>query len=158
MSRSHCTLPSPLGPLTLVADDGALVGVYMAGHRHAPTDHGPVDEEAAPLPEARRQLTEYFAGARQGFDLPVRSPGTEFQQRVWAALERIPYGETWSYARLATEIGNPKAARAVGLANGRNPVSIVVPCHRVVGASGALTGYGGGVENKRILLDLERSL
>jgi methylated-DNA-[protein]-cysteine S-methyltransferase len=105
-----------------------------------------------PLGEAVRQLSEYFAGTRRTFHLPLRLQGTEFQQRVWRELTEIPYGETWSYGQLARRIGNPNASRAVGLANGRNPISILVPCHRVIGADGSLTGYGGGLERKQWLL------
>lgn len=153
----HAVLDSPLGPLTLVEEDGALVGVYMADQRHRPdqTAHGDRDDDV--LPAAREQLAAYLAGTLQTFDLPVRLRGTPFQQRVWAALRTIPYGQTWSYGRLAAAIGQPTASRAVGLANGRNPVGIVVPCHRVVGSTGSLTGYGGGVERKRWLLDHERA-
>ena len=108
------------------------------------------------MPQLDAQLVEYFAGERTSFDLPLAPTGSDFQQKVWAALRTIPYGDTWSYGRLAEAIGQPGAARAVGLANGRNPISIVVPCHRVVGSSGKLTGYAGGVERKAFLLDLER--
>lgn len=155
----HLCTASPVGTLRLATDGEHLTGVYFTEHRHAPQDLGAeVEESAAPpvLREAVGQLREYFAGTRTGFRLPLSAPGTDFQQRVWQALARIPYGTTWSYARLAVEVGSPGAARAVGLANGRNPISIVVPCHRVVGASGAITGYGGGVERKQVLLDLER--
>jgi methylated-DNA-[protein]-cysteine S-methyltransferase len=112
------------------------------------------DDEA--FAAAREQLAAYFAGERTDFDLPVTATGTPFQHEVWQALTEIPYGTTWSYGELARHIGKPAAVRAVGLANGRNHVSIVVPCHRVVGANGSLTGYGGGIERKRFLLDLER--
>ena len=152
----HAVMDSPLGPLTLVDDDGALVGLYMSEQRHRPepAQHGPRDDDVQP--EARAQLSAYLVGTLKQFELPVRLAGTAFQQRVWAALATIPYGATWSYGRLAAEIGQPRASRAVGLANGRNPVGIVVPCHRVVGSSGSLTGYGGGVERKKWLLDHER--
>ena len=156
----HLTTDSPVGPLRLVSDGEQLTGVFFAEHRHAPDDLGAeVDETQAPpvLRETVRQLREYFAGERTDFDLPTGAPGTDFQQRVWARLRDIPYGRTWSYGELARALGRPGAARAVGLANGRNPLSIVVPCHRVVGADGAITGYGGGVERKQLLLDLERS-
>ena len=156
----HLTTDSPVGPLRLVSDGELLTGVFFAEHRHAPDDlGGQVDEAQAPpvLRETVRQLREYFAGERTDFDLPTGAPGTDFQQRVWARLRDIPYGRTWSYGELAQALGRPGAARAVGLANGRNPLSIVVPCHRVVGADGAITGYGGGVERKQRLLDLERS-
>lgn len=154
----HLRVDSPVGPLRLSSDGTHLTGVWYETHRHGPEDVGAeVDPADAPavLTEAARQLAEYFAGERSDFDLPVAASGTAFQERVWAALGEIPYGQTWSYGELAEAVGSPGAARAVGLANGRNPVSIVVPCHRVVGANGAITGYGGGVERKQILLDLE---
>lgn len=110
------------------------------------------------LHQTRTQLAEYFAGTRQTFDVPLDPVGTPFQQRVWLALREIPYGVTISYGTLANRIGNPRAVRAVGLANGRNPISIIVPCHRVIGASGQLTGYGGGLDRKRYLLELERAI
>lgn len=156
-SARSTTLDSPIGPLTLTAVDGVLSGVFMDQHRHgpAPADLGPRDDTV--FTDAVRQLTEWFAGQRTAFDLPVAPTcGTPFQRRVWAALGRIGYGETASYAQLARAIGQPSASRAVGLANGRNPLSIVVPCHRVVGADGSLTGYGGGLQRKRWLLDHER--
>lgn len=157
-TRVHTCFDSPVGELTVVSDGTHVVGIYMAEHRHRPdlVTFGPRDDAAEPFAAAREQLDEYFAGTRRTFDLPLAPVGTEFQHRVWAALTHIPYGETWSYGRLAAEIGNPGAARAVGLANGRNPISIVVPCHRVVGADGSLTGYAGGADRKRLLLDLER--
>lgn len=157
MNNVHTVVDSPLGPLTLVADAaGALCGVYMRRQRHRPDDEvfGPAD--SAPFAAAAAQLRAYFAGELRTFDLPLSLPGTKFQQRVWTALQRIPYGETISYRELAEQVGAPGAARAAGSANGRNPVAVVVPCHRVVGADGSLTGYGGGVERKRQLLDLER--
>ena len=149
---------SPLGPLTLVASGGALAGLYMNGRTPASADAAGVAEgaDAAVLDEAARQLSEYFRGQRQAFDLPLALEGTAFQRRVWQALLGIGYGQTVSYGQLADQIGRPTAARAVGLANGRNPVSIIVPCHRVVGSDGSLTGYGGGLGNKRRLLELER--
>ena len=155
---SRTVTGSPLGPLTLVASNGALTGLYMNGRApDAVAAAGPADgADASVLAEAARQLDEYFDGQRQAFDLPVALAGTAFQRRVWAALRGIGYGETVSYGELAGQIGQPTAARAVGLANGRNPVSIVVPCHRVVGSDGSLTGYGGGLDNKRRLLELER--
>lgn len=158
MTRRHLTLPdTPIGPLTLVADDDQLVAVYMDGHAHHPgSDALGEPGDGGVLDDAAQQLTEYFAGDRTTFDLPMRPIGTDFQVRVWRALQQIPYGVTWSYRELATAVGNPAASRAVGLANGRNPLSIVIPCHRVIGADGSLTGYGGGVERKRWLLDLER--
>ena len=158
--RTHAVVDSPIGPLTVVATPEGLAGLYMDAQRHLPgaDRFGAPDSGAAAdlLDACRAQLAEYFAGDRTTFDLPLAMEGTEFQRRVWAALLDIPYGETESYGQLAERIGRPGASRAVGLANGRNPVSIVVPCHRVVGAAGALTGYGGGIERKRHLLDLER--
>jgi methylated-DNA-[protein]-cysteine S-methyltransferase len=149
---------SPLGPLTLIASGGALTGLYLNGRTPASADAAGAaeDEDAAVLDEAVRQLSEYFGGQRQAFDLPLALEGTAFQRRVWDALLGIGYGLTVSYGQLADEIGRPTAARAVGLANGRNPVSIIVPCHRVVGADGSLTGYGGGLASKQRLLELER--
>lgn len=150
---THALYDSPLGLLTLVERDGAVAGLYMTEHRHMPTIEGERDDTA--LPELREQLTAYFARELKEFDVRLAVAGTPFQQRVWAALAEIPYGETWSYAQLAAATGNPRAVRAVGLANGKNPVSIVVPCHRVVGSNGSLTGYGGGLARKQLLLDLE---
>ena len=155
----HLVVDSPVGPLTLVSDGSHLTGVFFVEHRHAPGDVGrrlAADEAPPVLRGAAAQLAEYFAGSRTDFDLPLAPAGTDFQHRVWALLRQIPYGTTRSYGQLAAELGAPGASRAVGLANGRNPVSIVVPCHRVIGASGAITGYGGGVERKQALLDLER--
>lgn len=147
--------PSPIGTLELRGTEAALTGVFMEGHRHgAPRADGAV-RDAEPLREARRQLEEYFAGERREFSLALAPAGTDFQKSVWQALRGIPYGATMSYGELAARIGNPRAVRAVGLANGRNPISIVVPCHRVIGADGSLTGYGGGLERKRFLLALE---
>ncbi len=153
---SYRTISSPIGELTVVERDGSLVGLYMTDHKPAPhlETFGERDDDT--LPQLDAQLGEYFAGKRTDFDLPLAPTGTDFQRKVWAALRTIPYGETWSYGRLAEAVGQPGAARAVGLANGRNPISIVVPCHRVVGSSGKLTGYAGGVERKAFLLDLER--
>lgn len=155
MHRTYTVMDSPVGPLTLVADDGVLSGLYMRDQRHRPADEtfGVPDDTA--FGEALAQLRAYFAGERTEFDLPVAPNGTPFQQQVWAALCEIPYGTTTTYGELADRIGKPSAARAVGLANGRNPISIIVPCHRVVGSGGDLTGYGGGLERKRYLLDHE---
>jgi methylated-DNA-[protein]-cysteine S-methyltransferase len=151
----YSVMKTQIGALTLVGDGEELTGLYMTDHRHRPAlPPGAVRHDAA-FAEARRQLAEYLSGERTEFDLPLRMEGTEFQQEVWRGLLAIPYGETVSYSELAQRIGRPGASRAVGLANGRNPISIVVPCHRVIGSSGALTGYGGGMERKRYLLDLE---
>jgi methylated-DNA-[protein]-cysteine S-methyltransferase len=149
----YSTLSTPIGELLLTADpDGALTAVHLPG-RHRATAGWERDD--ALLEPARRQLTEYFAGERTEFDLPLRPHGAPFQLRVWEALIRIPYGETASYGEIAAELGAPTASRAVGAANGRNPIAIVVPCHRVIGANGSLTGYAGGLDQKRALLDLE---
>jgi methylated-DNA-[protein]-cysteine S-methyltransferase len=158
--RSHVVTGSPIGPLTLVAEDGRLAGLYMAVAGHEPgaaTLGAPAHGDPDPvLVAAAGQLRDYFAGTLTGFDLPLALAGTDFQRAVWAALQAIPYGARISYGELARRIGLPSASRAVGLANGRNPVSIVVPCHRVVGADGRLTGYGGGLDRKRFLLELEQ--
>ncbi|TJZ54481.1 methylated-DNA--[protein]-cysteine S-methyltransferase [Streptomyces piniterrae] len=151
---------TPVGPLTLVAADDALTGLYMTDQRHRPpqeTFGHPADPEDTPFGETITQLRAYFRGELTTFDVPLALRGTPFQRRVWAALRTIPYGETTSYGQLAERLGAPSAARAVGLANGRNPVGIIVPCHRVVGADGSLTGYGGGLDRKRRLLAFERT-
>ena len=155
MTTTHSVHESPLGPLTLRADDGVLSGLYMTEHRHGPGPERLGERVADAAPPAREQLAAYFAGELREFSVEVLLRGTEFQSRVWAALRDIPYGATCSYGELAVAIGAPTAVRAVGLANGKNPVSIVVPCHRVVGANGSLTGYGGGTGRKRTLLALE---
>ncbi|MCS0600017.1 methylated-DNA--[protein]-cysteine S-methyltransferase [Streptomyces sp. LP11] len=155
----HTVIDSPYGPLTLVADaDGALCGLYMAGQRHRPPEEsfGPPDRGPRCFGEAEEQLTAYFAGELTEFTVQLALCGTPFQRSVWTQLSRIPYGETRTYGQLAHTLGNTGASRAVGLANGRNPVGIIVPCHRVLGTGGALTGYGGGLDRKRRLLDFER--
>lgn len=157
---THTLLDSPLGPLTLVTDGVALTGLHLAEHRHASPDQwGPRRaREQAPVvvEEAAEQLAAYFAGERGDFTLPLAPSGTAFQQAVWARLREIPHGETLSYGAIAAALDRPGASRAVGLAVGRNPLSIIVPCHRVIGADGSLTGYGGGLERKERLLALER--
>jgi len=156
--RSHSIVDSPCGPLTLVAEDDALCGLYMAEQRHRPDEltFGRADPGADIFARAETELKEYFAGQREQFELPLTFVGTPFQRSVWARLREIPYGTTISYGELADRLGNPGASRAVGLANGKNPIGIIVPCHRVVGSTGSLTGYGGGLERKRYLLDFER--
>jgi len=151
------TLDSPVGALSLVATDSALVALVWrtAGHSRVPFEVAVEDLQHPVLRETARQLREYFAGARQLFDLPLEFRGTDFQRRVWAALLMIPYGETRSYGQIAEQLGNPAAVRAVGAANGRNPISIIAPCHRVIGMSGDLTGFGGGLDAKAFLLSLE---
>jgi methylated-DNA-[protein]-cysteine S-methyltransferase len=146
---------TPLGRLLVFTAGPDLVGLFFDGHARTPKD---LPGDAAPhglLNEVRDQVGEYFRGDRTRFDLPIRLQGTPFQAAVWSALLDIPYGGTSTYAQIASRIGHPRAARAVGAANGRNPISIIVPCHRLVGADGGLTGYGWGVERKRWLLDLE---
>lgn len=149
----YSEVDSPIGTLLLLSDGAALTGVYMEEHCHGPEGAEWVrDDEAAPFAAARAQLAEYFAGRRTEFALPLAPQGTNFQQQVWAELTRIPHGSTISYGELARRVGKPKGAQAVGAANGRNPISIIVPCHRVIGADGTLVGYGGGLERKRALL------
>ncbi|GGS94937.1 methylated-DNA--[protein]-cysteine S-methyltransferase [Streptomyces griseoviridis] len=154
--KQHTVTDSPYGPLTLVADDGVLCGLYMTGQRHRPPEETFGVRDATPFGAVLDQLESYFAGTLKEFTVPLRLHGTPFQRTVWDHLRTIPYGETRTYGELAAALGNPAASRAVGLANGRNPVGVIVPCHRVIGASGGLTGYGGGLDRKRRLLDFER--
>jgi methylated-DNA-[protein]-cysteine S-methyltransferase len=154
-TRVYTVVDSPVGALTLVADDGALAGLYMEDQRHRPAQAMFGEADTRPFRAVTEQLAEYFAGERTGFDVPLALRGTPFQLAVWSELREIPYGERISYGELAERIGRPTASRAVGLANGKNPVGIIVPCHRVVGSTGDLTGYGGGLERKRSLLDFE---
>ncbi|KAA8957035.1 methylated-DNA--[protein]-cysteine S-methyltransferase [Mycobacterium sp.] len=149
------TIASPIGPLTLAGRGHVLTNLGMVNQTYEPNRADWIPDDRA-FPEAVYQLGEYFSGERSDFDLEFSICGTEFQRRVWRALTTIPYGETRSYGEIAEQIGAPGAARAVGLANGRNPIAIIVPCHRVIGANGGLIGYGGGVERKQVLLDLER--
>jgi O-6-methylguanine DNA methyltransferase len=154
-------MESPIGILRLRGTERGITGIFMQKHRHGPEateERGWVRDDAL-FAEAREQLGDYFSGRRKTFDLTIDRDGlggTPFQRRVWSELEKIPYGATISYGELARRIGNPNAVRAVGLANGRNPISIIVPCHRVIGANGTLTGYGGGIERKRWLLEFEK--
>lgn len=143
-------IDSPVGLLTLRAEDGALTAILFGDERTGLPGSDQI------LDQAEAELKEYFAGERKEFTVPVRLTGTEFQKKVWAALEEIPYGGTATYGEIAARIGSPKACRAVGTANHHNPVPIIVPCHRVIGAGGSLTGYGGGLEVKAYLLTLER--
>jgi len=151
----YCYLTTPIGDLLLAGDDGALslIGFPQGRMRHEPDPAWIYNDK--PFATASRQLTEYFAGERRQFDLPLVLTGTEFQLQVLEELQRIPYGTTASYGDIATRIGRPKAVRAVGAANGRNPLPIVVPCHRVIGSNGSLTGFGGGLNTKQALLRLE---
>ncbi|WP_394149979.1 methylated-DNA--[protein]-cysteine S-methyltransferase [Vibrio maritimus] len=153
----YTILESDLGPITIQASDEGLLGIWFEQHTTLPSELGHYQPEHPVLSDAATQLTEYLSGTRQQFSLPLAAKGTEFQSKVWEVLCSIPYGESISYQELANRVGNPKAVRAVGTANGRNPISIVVPCHRVIGKDGKLTGYAGGVERKLKLLELESS-
>ncbi|MEU6219359.1 methylated-DNA--[protein]-cysteine S-methyltransferase [Streptomyces sp. NPDC047022] len=153
--KQHTVIDSPYDPLTLVAEDGILCGLYMAGQRHRPPEETFGVRDETPFGEAIDQLDAYFEGELKEFTLQLRLTGTPFQHSVWEQLRLIPYGETRTYGELAHALGAPGASRAVGLANGKNPVGIIVPCHRVVGAGGGLTGYGGGLDRKKRLLDFE---
>jgi len=156
--RAHTVMDSPVGALTLVASDGTLSGLYMELQRHRPPQDTFGDRDPGPFAGAVTQIEEYFAGTRTDFNLPITLAGTEFQRRVWVELRQIPHGQTVSYGELADRLGRPTASRAVGLANGKNPIGIIVPCHRVVGSTGGLTGYGGGLRRKQLLLDFEREI
>jgi methylated-DNA-[protein]-cysteine S-methyltransferase len=149
------TVDSPVGMLTLAGRNGRLRHLRMDDQTYEPSHEGWEAADGS-FADAAAQLEAYFAGDLVEFDLELDMVGTEFQRRVWAALLTIPYGETRSYGQIAQQVGSPSAFRAVGLANGHNPIGIIVPCHRVIGANGSLTGYGGGIERKRSLLDLER--
>lgn len=149
--KSLYSYPSPCGNLTIRLENGVLTGLFFPSNDSS--DQTPTDTAPAPI---QKELDEYFRGERTEFSIPHRASGTEFQERVWAELAKIPYGETISYGELARRIGNPNASRAVGMANGRNPISILIPCHRVIGSNKSLTGYGGGLPNKTLLLNLER--
>jgi methylated-DNA-[protein]-cysteine S-methyltransferase len=150
-TTAYAIVDSPIDELLLTAEDGVLTGLHFSPFAiDAEWIHDP-----AQLEPAATQLGEYFAGERTAFDLELSPEGTDFQRRVWAMLREIPYGKTTTYGSLANELGNPKTVRAVGLANGRNPIAVIIPCHRVIGADGSLTGFGGGLDRKRALLDLE---
>jgi methylated-DNA-[protein]-cysteine S-methyltransferase len=157
MSYLHKIIKTPVGKLKLVAGEKGLAAILWENDKpqRVRVAHGPEDKHNAVLIETENQLTEYFAGTRKSFSVPLDFIGTDFQKSVWQALLTIPYGETRSYGQLATQLGNERAMRAVGAANGKNPISIIAPCHRVIGASGALTGFAGGLENKALLLNLE---
>ncbi len=150
------TVDSPVGPLTLAGKDGRLRHLRMVDQTYEPSREGWTRDDDA-LADAVDQLEAYFAGELLEFDLDLELVGSEFQRRVWAALLTIPYGETRSYGQIAAQIGSPSASRAVGLANGHNPIGIIVPCHRVIGANGSLTGYGGGLGRKKQLLEMEKN-
>ncbi len=146
------SVDSPMGPVSILSDGVAVVGVFFG-----PLPAGIGEGTDAVLEQARVEMEQYFAGQRKDFTVGLAPRGTDFQQRVWKALQRIPYGQTRTYAEIAAQVGNPKAARAVGMANNCNPIGIIIPCHRVIGADGTLTGYAGGLHFKQFLLDLERS-
>jgi methylated-DNA-[protein]-cysteine S-methyltransferase len=156
----YARLQTPLGAMLATAKDGALTGLYFDRQRYAPRIEADwvEDAHAKPFDECARQLREYAEGKRHAFDLPLAPEGSEFQRDVWAVIARIPYGETLSYAELARRAGAPGKARAAGAATGRNPISVIVPCHRVVGSDGSLTGYAGGVPRKAKLLEMEGAL
>lgn len=153
---NYCYLDTPIGKLMIAGDENAIHRIEFP-RRGKPARPEPdwLQSSKGPVQEAVRQLREYFAGARTDFDLPLAPQGTDFQRNVWRRLQEIPYGETISYGELARRVGNPKASRAVGAANGSNPIPIVIPCHRVIGANGKLTGFGGGLPTKEALLALE---
>lgn len=153
-SLRYRVIQSPVGPLTLAGNRSTLLHVRMTDQAHEPDRSGWERDDDA-FGDAAAQLDAYFAGNLTEFDVDLRLDGTDFQRRVWQALRTIPYGETRSYGEIATQIGSPGAFRAVGLANGRNPIAIIVPCHRVIGSTGGMTGYGGGIDRKRALLELE---
>lgn len=153
MHRTHTIIDSPIGPLTLVGEDGALTHLHMEAAKYPPNEFG--ERVDVGYEAATEQLGAYFAGERTTFDLPLAPRGEGFHQTVWTLLQTIPYGQTRSYGQLAAELGDKQLAQAVGWANGRNPIAIIIPCHRVVGADGSLTGYAGGLERKRFLLRLE---
>ncbi|MEB6668059.1 methylated-DNA--[protein]-cysteine S-methyltransferase [Acinetobacter vivianii] len=159
MQLVYMYMDSPVGALKLVAHDQALVAVMWDNEDHKRVRLAELieDRQHPMLHKVKQQLEEYFAGQRQQFDLPLDFQGTAFQQQVWQALLNIPYGETRSYKEIAVQLGNEKAVRAVGAANGKNPISIIAPCHRVIGSSGALVGFAGGLDKKQILLNLEQS-
>jgi methylated-DNA-[protein]-cysteine S-methyltransferase len=152
--RTHAVVDSPLGPLTLVADDGTLCALHL----DPPGEEAVGERDEPGLAAVADQLEEYFAGSRTTFDVPIAPAGTPFQRQVWDALREIPYGRTLAYGRFAELLGRPSAARAVGVANARNPIGIIVPCHRLTRANGDLVAYAGGLERKRRLLDFERGV
>jgi methylated-DNA-[protein]-cysteine S-methyltransferase len=154
----YTTMDSPIGELLLLGDGESLHGLYMQAGRHPVPINPRWERDDEAFADVRRQLDEYFAGERSTFDIKMHMEGTAFQRTVWHALTEIPYGETISYGELAKRIGRPDRARAVGTANGQNPIAVIVPCHRVIGANGKLVGYGGGLDNKRRLLELEQGL
>jgi len=160
MTVYYTIVPSPIDDLLLTSEDDTLTRLHMSPHtgEHGVAPDWVRADDDPVLASAREQLDAYFAAERTSFDLPLAPDGTEFQRQVWSELVRIPYGETISYGEMARRIANPAASRAVGLANGRNPIAVIVPCHRVIGADGSLTGFGGGLDRKRTLLALEQGV
>lgn len=156
--KTYRTVASPIGPLLLAGRGGVLTNLAMDAQAHLPAGAEAWERDDSAFAPVEEQLGAYFAGRLTTFDVDLDPEGTEFQRKVWARLRAIPYGEVRSYGQIAAEIGQPKASRAVGLANGRNPIAVIVPCHRVIGADGSLTGFGGGLGRKKALLDLERGL
>lgn len=156
MNSRYTTYLSPLGQMILQANDDGLLGVWFESQPTRPVNLGTYTQSDPFFTSVVTQLREYFAGIRSTFDISISASGTDFQNQVWKILRTIPYGETWSYQDIANAIDNPKAVRAVGLANGKNPIGIIVPCHRVIGKNGKLTGYAGGLERKEKLLQLEK--
>jgi len=154
----HTQIESPLGPLLMTMHHGQLTNVYMFQQKRVANIPLQSISDAGPFDLMIKQFDEYFSGDRREFDISLRLDGTLFQISVWNELRKIPFGTTTTYGEIARRIGNPKAVRAVGLANGRNPIPIIIPCHRVIGTSGSLTGFGGGLENKSLLLELERGV
>jgi methylated-DNA-[protein]-cysteine S-methyltransferase len=156
----YARIPTPAGTLFAAAVDGAITGIYFENQQYFPqiNDDWKEDPGAAPLPECARQIREYFDGKRTSFDLPLAPVGTDFQQRVWKQIVRIPFGKTITYSELAKRAGAEGSARAAGAATGRNPITLVVPCHRVIGSDGSLTGYAGGLPRKTKLLEIEGAL
>ncbi len=155
---SYCIFKQPLGDLLLVANETELIGLYFDGRPHVPVARSTwtLDPQHPVLRQAEKQLEEFFAGKRTCFSLPLHFEGTEFQERIWREIARIPYGQTMSYGELARRAGNPRAIRAAGMNTGKNPLGIVIPCHRVIGKDGGITGYAGGLEWKQHLLNLEK--
>ena len=157
--RTHTIIDSPLGPLTLLNTDGVLTGLYMDGQKHQPDQSRFGQQSGSGFEQAAEELTEYFSGQRFRFSLPLSPSGSAFECSVWRLLTQIPYGRTRTYGQLAADVGDEDAdwtlARAVGTAVGHNPIGVIIPCHRVIGADGSLTGYAGGLERKAMLLDLE---
>ena len=156
MTNCYCYIESPLGQLIVLGDGDFVNGLYMPKHKGWSGPDSEWRQSDVSFKAVREQLAEYFAGERQSFDVPIKASGSPFQQRVWQELTRIPFGTSITYGQLAEKVGNPDASRAVGNANGRNPISIIVPCHRVIGSSGKLTGYAGGLDKKQWLLNWER--